>query len=55
MIIGDDSGGICKTKTVLAAEILYGRRRGKLWYYLGVKVTRSQTSINISQRKFVLD
>jgi hypothetical protein len=54
VITGDDSGGIAWLKLFLQHKF-HRKELGKLRYFLGIEVGRSQKGINLSQRKYVLD
>jgi hypothetical protein len=54
VITGDNSGGIARLKQFLQQQF-YTKDFGKLRYFLGIKVVRSRTGINLSQKKYALD
>jgi hypothetical protein len=54
MITRDDSRGNARLKQFLQQRF-HTKDFGKLRYFLGIEVARSQTGINSSQRKYVLD
>jgi hypothetical protein len=54
MITGDDSRGIARLNQFLQ-QMFHTEDLGKLRYFLGIEVARSQIGINSSQRKYVLD
>ncbi len=51
VITGDDSGGIDRLKQFLQ-EKFQTKDLGKLWYFLGIEIDRSQKGVNLSQRKW---
>ncbi len=54
IVIGDDKEKIARLKTLLAQEFEI-KDLGKLRYFLGIEVARSDKGIFISQRKYILD
>ena len=54
VVIGDDQEEMAQLKNHLAREFEI-KDLGKLRYFLGIEVARSQKGIFISQRKYILD
>ena len=54
IITGDDIEEIVRVKKGLASEFEM-KDLGKLQYFLGMEIARSQEGISVSQRKYVLD
>ena len=54
IITGNDKQGIDDLKKYLQNSF-QTKDLGKLCYFLGIEVARSKESINLSQRKYVLD